>query len=182
MSHSWNVQFVLWLWHSGKAGQLTCPTPGLILAGKVPNICVCNKRSYKSKINHLLPPFLLHIKGWSPTVMILAPNWVAASDLMAQSKINTCHHKKSMEHKLGREYFLTLAPSSEWLGARHTVGQWKEKATFLSSRVDHARLVFCAILVLFIDLQIMNWRVIILSEVFQDFATKTLSEKVSDCG
>lgn len=145
MSHSWNVQFVLWLWHSGKAGQLTCPTLCLILAGKVPNICVCNKRLYKSKINHLLPPFLLPIKGWSPTVMILAPSQAAASDLMAQSKINTCHRKKSMEHKLEREYFLTLAPSSDWLGVSHTVGQWKEKATLLSSRVDYTQLVLCAI-------------------------------------
>lgn len=34
-----------------------------------------------------------------------------------------------MKHKLGREYFLTLAPNSDYLGANHAVGQWKENAT-----------------------------------------------------
>lgn len=146
MSDSWNAQFVLWLWHSRKAGQLSCSTLWLILAGRAPNTCFCNKRSCKSQINHLSTSISPAHKGWSPTVMILALNLVVASDLMAQSKINTCYGIVSMGHKLGREYFhCLLAPSSDWLDARHAVGQWKEKAALLSSRVDYIRIILCAI-------------------------------------
>lgn len=50
-----------------------------------------------------------------------------------------------MEHKLGRKYFLTLAPSSNCLGASHIVGQRKEKATLLSNSVDYIRITLYAI-------------------------------------
>lgn len=95
------------------------------------------------------------IKGWSPAVTILAMNWVAALDLMAQSKINTCHYKESMEHKLESEYFLTQAPSNDCLGASHIVGQWKEKATLLSIRI--VGLHYVLFLVLFILMGFLNY-------------------------
>lgn len=117
------------------------------------------------------------IKGWSPAVTILALNRVAALDLMAQSKINTCRYKKSMEHKLGSEYFLTQAPTSDCLGASHIVGQWKEQATLLSIRA--VGLHYVLFLVLFIDLQLMNWSMTILSKVFKDFTTKMLPKSFS---
>lgn len=103
--------------------QLTCPIPQPIPAETASDICAHNKRSTKAKQIMFLPLFLLHIKGCSPEVTIWALNWVAASDVMEQREINSCHHKKSMEHKLGKEYFLTLAPSSDWLGSNHTFGQ-----------------------------------------------------------
>lgn len=103
--------------------QLTCPVSQLILTGKAPDICAHNKKPTKANQIMLLPPFLLHNKGGSPEVTIWALNWVSASDLMEQREINSRHHKKSMEHKLGEEYFLTLAPSGDLLDSNHTFGQ-----------------------------------------------------------
>lgn len=111
-----------------------CGTPGkqssaparlhspLSLGERLTSVSV-TKDLQKQNKSPFLPLFLLHIKGRSPKVMILTLNRVAASDLMAQREINICLHQKSMEHKLGKEYFLTLAPSSGWLGASHTFGQ-----------------------------------------------------------